>query len=278
MPYLSPGSSDALKAAYPAVPARLRHALVNHPLLQLDQLATLADVLPERFYERRTARSVNGGGFPFDASSDSSVGDTIRNVAHGHSWVMLRALEDIPEYRMLLDTLLEEIDIVAAELTGKSGQIKGFIFISPPGTLTPFHFDAEYNILFQIRGAKMFATCPAEQPYLLQTHQQDYHTRGDNMLPWSEEFAAGATQHHLEPGDALYVPYTAPHWVEAGADLSISLSLTWQSRWSRDVGDAMRLNPLLHRAGLTPTDAPIWPKSVRWRALGYRVARKARLA
>ena len=278
MPFLSPGSSDALKAAYPAAPARLRHALANHPLLQLEQLAKLADSLPERFYECRTARSVNGGGFPFDQNVDGGAGQTIRRVEQGNSWVMLRALEEIPEYRALLDTLLNEIDAVATEQTGKSGQVKGFIFISPPGTLTPFHFDAEYNILFQIRGAKMFATCPAEQPYLSQAQQQDYHTRGDNLLPWADGFSAGATRHHLQPGDALYVPYAAPHWVEAGDEPSISLSVTWQSRWSRDVGDAMRLNPLLNRAGLTPADAPVWPKSARWRALGYRIASKARLA
>lgn len=277
MPYLSPGSTDVLSAAYPMAAAGLRHALVNHPLLQLDHLANLADGLSDQFYERRTARSANGAGFAFDTQTRLGVGDTIRATADGDSWVMLRALESLPDYRMLLDTLLAEVDAITARRSGKARQVKGFIFISPPGTLTPFHFDAEYNILFQIRGTKVFATCPPLPPYLSQAQQDLYHTSGDNLLPWADDFVGGATRHQLAAGDAVYVPYCAPHWVEAGPEPSISLSLTWHNRWSHEVADAMRLNPLLERAGLRRADAPVWPKTARLRALGYRLARKARL-
>ena len=34
---------------------------------------------------------------------------------------------------------------------------EGFIFISSPGSITPFHMDPEYNFLLQIRGEKQIS-------------------------------------------------------------------------------------------------------------------------
>ena len=81
----------------------------------------------------------------------------------------------------------------------------------------------------------------------------------------------------MQPGDGLFIPYASPHWVRAGAEPSISLSITWQSQWSQALGDAMQINPLLRRWGLPTGDVPIWPKAAKWRSIGCRVARKAGL-
>ena len=41
-----------------------------------------------------------------------------------------------------------------------------FLFISSPETLAPFHFDAEYNVLFQIAGRKDFILYPPVAPWI----------------------------------------------------------------------------------------------------------------
>ena len=74
-----------------------------------------------------------------------------------------------------------------------------------------------------------------------------------------------AVQHLLAQGDALFVPYAAPHWVHAGETPSISLSVTWQCRKSRAIADALSLNPLLRRVGLPAYDPVARPSAPRLR-------------
>ena len=38
---------------------------------------------------------------------------------------------------------------------------QGFIFVSSPNSVTPYHFDPEHNILLQIRGSKVMTQFPA---------------------------------------------------------------------------------------------------------------------
>ncbi len=277
MSFVAPSSLRPFASAYPLSPAVLRHALVDHPLLSTEALVSAALDLPPHHVERRIANAVNGGDFAMDRSDGDDIAAVIRSIGDRGNWVMLRFVEQLPAYRDLLHGLMEEIGPAIGPVTGPGHGIKGFIFISAPGTLTPFHFDCEYNILFQIAGDKRFATYPPAPPWLTLDRREAYHRAGDNMLPWDEAYEGQADVHHLVPGDALFVPYASPHWVKAGAELSISLSLTWQSPWSEAAGGAMQINPLLRRWGLPAGDLPMWPDAPRWRALGYRAARKARL-
>ncbi|MGL3821517.1 cupin-like domain-containing protein [Sphingopyxis sp. R3-92] len=276
MTFLAPSSLGSFSTAYPLSPAILRHELAHHPLLSLAALAEAARELPVQHVERRVADAVNGGDFAMDAPDGGDVADVIPSIETSGNWIMLRFVEQLPRYRHLLEGLMAELDPAIAPLTGASRSLKGFIFISAPGTLTPFHFDAEYNILLQIAGDKDFVTYPPEPPFLSQGRREAYHRAGENMLPWQDDFEALGTVHPLAPGDALYVPHASPHWVRAGAAPSISLSMTWQNDWSLAAGDALTVNPVLRRFGLR-ADIPVWPKKPVWRALGCRAARRVRL-
>lgn len=270
-----PASSHAIFAdAYPQSPAILSHQMVDHPLLSLSALADAARALPGEHVERRIANAVNGGDFAMARSDPGSVADAIASGATSDSWVMLRFVEKLPAYRDLLCGLLAEIEPVIAATTGSATGLKGFVFISAPGTMTPLHFDAEYNILFQIAGDKSFATYPPAPPFVTLDRREAYHRSGDNMLPWRDDFEASATVHRLTPGAALFVPHGVPHWVRVGPELSISLSLTWQDDWSHSVADALAFNPVLRRFGVAAGDVPAWPDRPVWRARGARAARR----
>ena len=45
--------------------------------------------------------------------------------------------------------------------TGAMLTPQGFIFVSSPDSVTPYHFDPEHNILLQIRGTKVMTQFPA---------------------------------------------------------------------------------------------------------------------
>src|SRR3546814_7788227 len=75
----------------------------------------------------------------------SSV-ETIRTIASNGSWAVLKNIENVAAYRTLLMDLLGELEPVVSPRTGAMLTPQGFIFISSPGSITPFHFDPEHNI------------------------------------------------------------------------------------------------------------------------------------
>ncbi|WDA42714.1 JmjC domain-containing protein [Erythrobacter sp. BLCC-B19] len=276
MSLIDPLSVPQLAARYPRAPGRVRHTLTGHRLLGYDALAEAARAMPPAHVETRVGNAVDGEGFR-KVEGAAPPDETIAAGGTLPQWTMLRYIEQLPAYRALLMELLGELAPVIGPATGAPRDVKGFIFISGPGTHTPFHFDAEYNILFQIAGDKIFAAYPPAPPFLDLAQREAYHRAGENMLDWTPDFAAAGEQHLLGPGDALFVPHAAPHWVRAGDQPSVSLSVTWQCRTSRAVADALRLNPLLRRVGLPPFD-PARRRSAPWvRAAAGRVGHRVGL-
>jgi hypothetical protein len=254
--------------------ARLCHRLCAEPLLTMDALAAAAARLPEGAIERRVHDAADGAGFAILPP----LPDLAQRLAeHGprDEWVMLKKLETLPEYAALFDRLMARLPQAILAATGAPEDLKSFVFLSAPHTHTPLHFDAEYNVLFQVSGTKTFATFPAREPFVTRAAREAYHRTGENLLELTPAHAAGEQQHELAPGDALYVPYCAPHWVRSGPQVSISLSLTWQSAWSRDVADALRIAPMLRRGGFAFADPVLTGRRPRLAALASRMLQRA---
>lgn len=243
---------EQFSAAYPPHIAVLEHALAGHPLLSREMLALAAERMDPVHVECRASDSRNGEGFAMAGKIADSPAETIRQIDRVGRWVMLRFAEQLPEYRDLIGELLEQIDPVMAPRTGSALKAVAFIFISSPGTLTPYHFDPEFNILFQIAGTKRFATFPLDAPWLPHEPQEQFHRLEDNLLPWNEAYRNGETVHSLKPGQALYVPYKVPHWVQVDDEPSISISLTWRNRASIEQDLAWRCNDWLRQRGINP--------------------------
>lgn len=270
---LGRGALPTLAEAFPLHPAVFAHNLAGHPLLSFDMLALAAMRMDPAHVECRGSANINGGGFAMAELPGSDAAQTIREIGKAGRWVMLRFAEQLPEYAEMLERMLAEI----APVTGDHGPAlrpRAFIFISSPGTLTPFHFDPEFNVLFQISGTKRFATCPPRAPWLGETDQARFHRDGDNLLPWDEALRAGATVHQLAPGQALYVPYKAPHWVEAGDAPSISLSLTWSCAATLELEQAWQLAGWARQHGLPIAPPPAFPGRAPLRALAQRALRR----
>ena len=147
--------------------------------------------------------------------------------------------------------------------------------LSSPDAVTPYHFDPEHNILMQLVGTKTMTQFPAGDPkYAPDRVHETYHTGGARELKWDDEFLAEGTEWAMQPGDALFVPVMAPHFVKNGPTPSISLSITWRSEWSFAEADARAFNALLRRVGLNPAPTERWPADNRTKALLWRAWRK----
>ena len=262
---------ELFAAAYPETPHILSHRLDLDARLELDALAQLAENLPKGSVEyNRGDLPVGVDGKP--GSNGMTVGGTIRHIATSNSWAVLKNIEQVDRYRDLLHALLEEIRPDVERRTGRMLTPQGFIFISSPDAVTPYHFDPEHNILLQLKGSKTMTQFPAgDAAFAPDMVHESYHLGGPRELPWRDELLAGGQDYRIGPGEAVYVPVMAPHFVRNGPDSSISLSITWRSEWSYDEAGARCFNGTVRKWGLSPR-APRrwpkgnWPKSFAWRA------------
>ena len=266
---------DQFGALYPETPGLLTHGLCDHPLLSLDAIVALAARLDPATVEYNRG-DLAVGATPGEAIANGlSIADTVRGIEHNGSWMVLKYIERDAQYRALLDAALDTLLPVVAPRTGRMLKREGFLFVSSPGSMTPFHFDPEHNILMQIRGAKAMTVFPhADEAIVSGQEHERYHLGGHRGVPWREQFAPAGATFSLSPGDAIYVPVKAPHFVRNGAQVSVSLSVTWRSEWSFAEADARGFNACLRTLGLTPRAPHRWPRGNALKSLAYRAIRR----
>lgn len=274
MTVFTPEARSTFAAHYPEVPHIVPHALADLHLFELDALAALAEALPASSIEYNFSDQPIGiEGKP--GPTGMAIGETIRAIGTSGSWAALKNIEQHPDYAALLERLLAELRPQIEARTGRMMHPQAFVFITSPGGVTPYHFDPEHNVLLQLRGSKVMTQFPADDPaYAPDEVHEAYHTGGARELAWREELAAGGTEYRITPGQALFVPVMAPHYVKNGPEVSVSLSITWRSEWSFAEADARAFNKLLRRAGINPARPGRWPVRNRTKACVWRALRK----
>ena len=227
----NPGA--AMADAYPSRPFRVRHGFARDPRFSLEALLKLATRLPPDSIE------YNAGDIPIDQDPDKtpmtglSIAETIRRIEECNSWMVIRHVEQDAEYKAALEECLAEIAPHAEPSTGKMHKKIGFIFISSANAVTPLHLDPEHNILVHLSGSKKMTIYKTDKGVISDEHHERYHVgKAHRNLPHRPDFDAFAETFDLEPGDAVYVPVKAPHWVKTGPAPCVSFSITWRSRAS----------------------------------------------
>ncbi|WP_454797050.1 JmjC domain-containing protein [Novosphingobium lindaniclasticum] len=273
-PVFSESTRERFAANYPETAHKLTHALGDHPLMALEALACLAESLPPASVEYNFGNQPLGvDGKP--AATGIPIGRTIREIETTNSWAVIKNIEQVPAYAQLLEDLLGELRPVIESRTGRMMKLQAFAFITSAGGVTPYHFDPEHNILLQVRGTKVMTQFPAGDPRFAPDEvHETYHTGGGRELKWHDELLCGGTEFALSPGDAVYVPVMAPHFVRNGSTPSVSLSITWRSEWSFAEADARAFNGWLRGLGLSPHRTKRWPARNRVKAFAWRVLRR----
>ena len=256
--------------AYPETPVTIRHCLGDDPRLDLPALARLAAALPAASIEyNRGDLPIGVDGKP--GGTGLSIERTILRIAEAESWAVLKNIEAEPAYAALLHALLEELRPAIEARTGAMLRPQGFVFISSPHAVTPYHFDPEHNLLLQLRGTKAMTQFPAGNPrYAPDTVHESYHAGGARELAMGRYAADGGHRTSANvPGDALHVPVMAPHFVRNGpATIGLAQSITWRSEWSFAEADARGLQPSAAPRRIATRAAPRrWPASNRGKAL-----------
>ena len=266
---------ERFAAAYPDRPVKLNHGLVGHRLLTLDALAILAERMPASSVEYNLGRLPLGVRPEDTPSNGLSLGETIRTIETNGSWAVLKNVERDPAYAALLDNALADLESIVTASTGPMLHREAFIFLTSPGSVTPFHMDPEHNILLHIMGSKTMTVFPARDEDLVPAQKsEEFHGGGHRNLIWQDGFKARGTPFPLAPGEAVHVPVKAPHFVENGPSVSVSLSVTWRSERSVAEGELHSFNALLRQRGLPVGKVSQEPEKQSIRRFAYRVIRK----
>jgi hypothetical protein len=162
----------------------------------------------------------------------------------------------------LLDRCLDEVQLHSEAVCPGMQRREGFIFISSPLAVTPFHMDPEHNFLLQIRGTKQFNVWDCrDRSVVSEIALEEYFSGIEPQLTFKEEYRPKAIPFELAPGDGLHVPVATPHWLQNGNAVSISFSITFRSVVSERQEIVHRINRQLRRRGVTPV--PYAASSVR---------------
>jgi ribosomal protein L16 Arg81 hydroxylase len=198
-----------------------------------------------------------------------SIEETIRRIEDCKSWMVLKRVEQVPEYKSVLDAWLDEVaaslGLPAAALIDRAA----FIFVSSPGAITPFHMDPELNFLLQLRGTKKIHIFPKQ---LVTDEEIEKRFAGAHRnLAYSDNYEALARVFELHAGDGVHVPIAAPHWVEVGNDFSISFSVTFHTPATERHKLIQTFNGKLRRLGMRPVAVGRYPwrDSLKFHAYRY---------
>ena len=243
---------------------RLHHTYHDHPLFQLPELEVLAkELVPLKQcrFVRPGLTQASAFAHASEHPDGRSIEDVFRRIEEPGSWIALYNIEVIPRYQALLDNILDNVRAIIDREQPGMFMVTGFIFISAPPSVTPFHIDRENNFWLMLRGRKvmnvwdctdrMVVPADAVEDYIV-AHQARKVRLKDEFRDRSHEF-------ETRPGDGIYFPSTSPHmtrsdpdWTEAGDRLAISIGVNFYTSVTRNTARVHQVNRLLRKCGLSP--------------------------
>lgn len=263
--------------AFGRAPFLIGHRLADHPLFDFARLLELARSLPPSSVESNAGNLAVDQDPKLTPRNGLSVEETIQRIEYCKSWMVLWNVEQDPVYRQLLHCCLGEIEAQGHPYARGICRREGFIFISSPGSVTPYHMDPECNFLLQVRGQKQISIFDGEDRSLLSEEELERMYAGAHRnLVFKDEYQRKAAVFQLHPGDGLHFPVTWPHWVKVHDEVSVSFSLTIRTRAAERRDVVYKMNHYLRGRGFTPTPAGTSPLRDGLKFNAYRLLRRVR--
>jgi hypothetical protein len=243
--------------------------------MQLPKLAELA----RKLYTTKQCRFIvpnTEQGSKFDHRPESPDGRTVDDVfrcleaGEPGSWVALYNVETDPTYAGFLKEVTDAARYLIDPEQPGMFNIGGFIFISVPPSVTPFHIDRENNLWLQVAGRKIInvwdhmdrkVVAAADVDNFIVSGALDNVRLKDGDRERSQEFDVG-------PTDGVYFPSTSPHmtrtvtdWVCPGDSISISIGVVFYTPHTYRLANIHLLNELIRRR---LSIEPRWPGMAGW--------------
>lgn len=249
---------DAAFQQFPLQPFRIRHELAQDPLLTLPAILDLVRELPGDRIEYNSGKAAINQDPDATPLVDLPPEEVIRQIETAGAWMVLKRVETHPAYMRLLRDALSSVSSAQGFASLEDAgffDLRGFLFVSSPRSITPFHVDSEANFFVQIHGEKYFNLYDNRDGSIADEEQIEGTIARHRNLTLDPAHEAKGVRHHLDPGEGLFVPYQWPHWVETVDTYSISLALTWKTKDVLRRNDLLTMNAMLRDRGY-PQRAP----------------------
>lgn len=234
------------------VPMPFEHDLVDHPLLQLDAIADLAEELgPDHISAQEAVKPLVASSTSFRDVAAGGIAASIRELAVNDSWFTLLNIERSPAYRALVDEVLDAVAAAGGMDPRLLERRMGFVFASSPGAVTSAHFDVENSLLFQLTGHRTLTFGDWASP-----DQRDHEVHrywGESSFGRIVQMPRERAQHALEPGVGCYIPPYVPHWITNEDAPSLSLTLTFYESSTEREALVGAFNARARKLGLSRT-------------------------
>jgi hypothetical protein len=247
---------------------QLKHDFHEHPLLQLSALAELAKYLSPlkqcRFVRPGITQASN---FEHDAKDPlgKSIDEVFERIHEPKSWVALYNIETHPVYAALLEQIVDTVrPNIEREQPGLF-LVTGFIFLSAPPSVTPFHIDRENNFWLQLHGRKTMSVWDRNDRTVVGASAIEDFIVGRTLegVRLKDEYRARGQHFDTAPGDGIYFPSTTPHmtrsepdWVTANDGVSVSLGVAFYTSVTKRHAQVYQFNRFLRRALRVSPAAP----------------------
>jgi hypothetical protein len=236
------------------------HRLAGHPLFAIEKLIVLAKSLSEV-----------PGQVVYDAGDvrvdqrwdevplcDVPAHVLMERIDTAGAWILLKHADKEPGYGDILDQCISDVQQLSGwNLDGMIKAKKSIVFLNSPHRVTSYHIDHQSTFLLQLRGRKTISIFDREDREVLsESELENFWGRDQNAARYKPHLQHRARTIELEPGTGVHIPVNAPHWVQNGPEVSVSLNFNFDFD-ERLRGDVYRANYWMRKFGLKP--AP--PKS-----------------
>jgi hypothetical protein len=232
-----------------------RHTLHERAMFSDAGLADLLDRYPRHAFGVHTmgTQRSDKDGFRKGLPGKLNGEQLLEAVKRGRLWINLRnASAYLPEYAALSDEMFGELDAANGVRTMKRDV---GVLISSPNARVFYHLDIPLVTLWQIKGEKTmyvyprggrFAADPQIEAIVLREQEEE--------IAYDPAFDADATAVHMTPGTVANWPQTAPHRIDNGNCLNVSLSCEFMTFDALVHANAIYANGAMRRWwGLNPS-------------------------
>jgi hypothetical protein len=234
-------------------PFIVHHRLAAHPLFEFPSLLDLARRLPSSSVEYNAGTLQVNQDPGLTPRNGLSIEETIQRIQHCKSWMVLKNVEQDSVYGDLLRCCLGEVESQGHPYARGICHREGFVFISSPGSVTPYHMDPECNFLLQIKGKKQVSIFNGEDRSLLAEEELErFYSGAHRNLVFKDVYQGKAQVFDLAPGEGLHFPVTWPHWVKVHDQVSVSFSITFRTRATERREVLYKVNHYLRSRGIRP--------------------------
>jgi len=257
-------------------PFSFEHGLAEHPLFAPEHLLRLAKQMAEDprdiYYDAGDVRVDQR--WDQTPVCDLPIDELLHRIETAGAWIVLRRAEKHPDFAALLDACMEEIQALSGRDLRSTVKFRNaIVFMNSPNRISAYHIDRECNCLLQIRGTKKISIFDRDDRDVLPDVEiERFWTVDNNSAVYKPPLQDRARVFDLTPGCGVHIPVNAPHWVQNGPEVAVSLSINFHYHDAL-LADVYRANYWLRRLGLRPVPPRRSPLRDAVKSTLYRSAR-----